>query len=198
MKLEKKLRTIQDNLRNAGWRIQHIPWQPKGKLEWYGPDNFLSWLLILAGFAGFFGGIPLLSNNMVSTPAGIAIMISGLALLFLSRFSTGYFLYRSYVRVDARCLDREIQEFEDFESSGSLIKKTFWAPRLLCEYTYKGQNYTVTPIIVKMTAFNKKGDVERFLEQRIDLQHHCTLWINPKVPLQTFFRVKPRTGPYTV
>jgi hypothetical protein len=197
MIFENRLRKLQDRLRNAGWRIQHIPWQPEGKLEIHNPKDPYTWLLLLAGFAGFFGGIPLLSNNTVSTPVGIGIMIGGLLLLFLSRFTTGYNLYRKYIRVDAICIDREVQEFEDIESCGSLTKNTFWAPRILCEYKYKGQIFTVTPIIVKMVAFNTEDGVNKFLDDRIDVNQKCTLWINPDLPLQTFFHKKPITGPHT-
>jgi hypothetical protein len=196
--LEKKLRKLQDNLRNAGWRIQHIPWQPEGKLEYYSPGSLLSWMLILVGFAGFFGGIPLLSKNIVSTPVGIGIMICGLLLLFSSRFSTGYRLYRKYVRVNAKCLDREVLEYEDPDSYGSLRKITYWAPRILCEFSHNGKQYTVTPIIVKTVAFGTEESVNKFLDDRIDSNQNCTLWINPDNPLQTIFHKKPITGPYTV
>jgi len=198
MRIEKKLRHLQDNLRNAGWRIQHIPWQPEGKLEVYGPSSALQWLLILAGFGGFLGGIPLISNRVVSTPVGIGIMLGGLLLLFLSRFATGYRLYRHYVRVEAKCIDREVLEYEDPDSAGSLTKNTFWAPRILCEYRYNGQTYRVTPIIVKTVAFNTESRVHKFLDDRIDPDGNCTLWINPETPLQTFLHQKPVTGPHTV
>jgi hypothetical protein len=197
MRIERRLRRLQDNLRNAGWRIQHIPWQPEGRLEYYIPPSPAAWLLILAGFAAFFGGIPLISNGFVSTPVGIGIMVGGIVLLMTSRFATGLALYRHYVRVDAKCLDRDIQEFEDPDNAGSLIKNTYWAPRILCEYRYQGQTYTVTPIIVKTTAFRSERDVRQFLDERIDRDQKCTLWINPAVPLQTFFHKRPITGPHT-
>ena len=197
MLFERKLRKLQDQLRNAGWRIQHIPWQPEGKLEVYNPGDPFTWLLIVAGCAAFFGGVPLLSRSIVSTPSGIGIMIGGILLLLLSRFTTGYTLYRKYIRVDATCIDREIREYEDPESSGSLIKNTFWTPRLLCQYNHNGQTFTVTPIIVKMIAFGSEEAVNNFLADRIDDDRHCTLWINPDAPLQTFFHKKPMTGPHT-
>jgi hypothetical protein len=197
MRIERRLRRLQDNLRNAGWRIQHISWQPEGKLEFYNPPSPFTWLLILVGFAAFFGGIPLMADNLVSTPVGIGIMLAGIVLLIASRYTAGYRLYRHYVRVDAKCLDRDVQEFEDPDNAGSLIKNTFWAPRLLCEYRYRGQTYTVTPIIVKTVAFRTESAVHRFLDARIDRNQKCTLWINPEVPLQTFFHKKPFTGPHT-
>ena len=197
MGIERKLRILQDNLRNAGWRIQHIPWQPEGKLEYYNPPDAVAWLLIIVGFAAFFGGIPLMTGNIVSTPVGIGIMVGGIVLLAASRFAAGYRLYRHYVRVDAKCLDRDVQEFQDPDSAGSLIKNTYWTPRILCEYRYQGRTHTVTPIIVKKVAFSTERDVHKFLDDRIDRDQNCTLWINPEVPLQTFFNKKPGTGPHT-
>jgi hypothetical protein len=191
------MRILQDNLRNAGWRIQHIPWQPEGQLEYYNPPSPVAWMLIMAGLAAFFGGIPLITGNIVSTPAGIGIMLGGIVLLIASRYAAGHRLYRQYVRVDAKCIDRDVQEFEDPDNAGSLIKNTFWAPRLLCEYRYQGQTYTVTPIIVKTVAFSTEYAVHRFLDERIDQDQNCTLWINPEEPLQTFFHKKPFTGPHT-
>ena len=195
--IEQKLRKLQDNLRNAGWRIQHIPWQPEGKLEYYNPNNLYTWLLILVCFAGFFGGIPLISENIVFVPVGSGIMIGGILCLTLSRYTTGYCLYRHYVRVDAKCIDREVKEFIDPESAGSLIKNTFWAAIIKCEYSYQGKKYTVTPIIVKIVAFNTEQGINQFLDNRIAGNQNCTLWINPEAPLQTFFHKKPLTGPYT-
>ena len=118
--IERKLRKLQERRRNSGWRIQHIPWRPEGKRAYYHPGNTNTWLFALAGFAEFFGGIPLLSNNTVSTPVGIGIMIAGLALLFSSRLASGYHLYRHYVRVNAKCRDRDVREFEDTESTAAL------------------------------------------------------------------------------
>jgi len=197
MRIERKLRHWQDNLRNAGWRIQHIPWQPEGKLEYYNPPDLVTWLLILTGFGAFFGGVPLMNANIVSTPVGIGIMVGGIVLLLASRFAAGYRLYRHFVRVDAKCLDRDVQEFKSPDNAGTLIKNTFWAPRILCEYRYNGQTRTVTPIIVKTVAFSTEHEAHAFLNSRIDRDQNCTLWINPEVPLQTFFHKKPVTGPHS-
>lgn len=115
-----------------------------------------------------------------------------------SRFSYGRNLFGRFEAVQGVCVDREVQEFEDPDSVGSFVKNTFWAPRILCEFDYKGTRYRVTPIIVKLTAFSTKEDVNRFLDERINSDGTCTLWVNPKNPLHTVFHKKPVTGPYTV
>lgn len=188
MRIEHKLRKLQDALRNAGWRIRHIPWQPDGKPEYFVPRDPVTKVLLVLGLVCFLGGIPL---NQVSIPLGIGTMLLGLAALFASRFSMGYFAYRSYVPVRARCIDREIIEYEDPDSIDSLIKTTYWAPRVLCEYEHDGHTHRVTPIIPRVTAFATRQGVERFLAERIGPGQACTLWVNPDNPLQTILHKRP-------
>jgi hypothetical protein len=198
MFFEKKLRKLQDNIRNKGWRIDHISWLPQEKLECYNPKTPSTWLLIILGFICFFGGPVLLSKPNFSIWSGISIMVFGLVLLISSRYTAGLYLYGRFVPVEAVCIDREVREFIDPDSIGSLIKNTFWKPRILCKFQFQGCSYQVTPIIVKIFAFNTKEEVHCFLDKRIDENGKCTLWINPKNPLHTVFHRRPRTGPYTV
>jgi hypothetical protein len=194
---EKKLRKLQDEIRNGGWRIQHISWLPPGKVERYGPGNLSTWCLIILGFACFFAGPALLSEAGFPIWAGISIMVFGLALLMFSRFSAGRFLYGRFVPVKAVCLDREVREFIDPDTVGDLIENTFWKPRILCEFEFRDKCYQVTPIIVKTLAFNTEEGVHRFLNKRLDSDGKCTLWIDPENPLHAVFHKKPKTGPYT-
>jgi hypothetical protein len=195
---EKKLRNSQDNIRNKGWRIQHISWLPNGKVESYNPKNISTWLLVILGFMCFLGGPILLSKSNFPVWGGIAIMVFGLLLLFSSRFTAGRDLYGHFIEVEAICTDREIREFVDPDSVDSLIKSTFWVPRILCEFEFQNAKYRVTPIITNTIAFNSKEGASRFLDKRINEQGKCTLWINPKNPLHSTFHKKPKTGPYTV
>jgi hypothetical protein len=125
-------------------------------------------------------------------------MIIGLILLIVSRYTTGYFIYNSFISAEADCVDREIREFIDTDSIGSLIRQTFWEPRILCEFEFRGSAYWVTPIILKLFAFKTKEEATLFLDKRIDENGKCTLWIDPNYPLHSVFHKKPRTGPYTV
>jgi hypothetical protein len=195
--LQGKLRKLQDNLRNAGWRIQHIPWQEEGKPEYYFNSPF-TYVMILIGLAGFFGGIVLMAKPLVSIPVGIGIAVAGLLMLFASRFAAGYIQYKGFIKVEATCIDQEVKEFEDPDSLNSMNRITYWHPRILCEYSYKGRTYHVTPVIAKAVAFGNEESANRFLDERIGPDKRCTLWINPKNPLQTAFHKKPRMGVYTV
>ena len=140
----------------------------------------------------------MLPEKEIPVWGGIAVMVGGLALLMTSRFVAGRHLYGRFVPVEAKCVDREVLEYEDPDSIGSFIKITYWAPRILCEFSYKGTACKVTPIIVKTIAFNSEEEANRFLDERIDRDGTCTLWINPDNPLHTVFHIKPKTGPYTV
>ncbi|MFH1984640.1 MAG: hypothetical protein ABIL58_22595 [Pseudomonadota bacterium] len=128
----------------------------------------------------------------------IAIMVIGLVLLLSSRYTSGHSLYARFVAVKAVCVDRETRDFVDPDSVKSLIKSTFWKPRILCNFEFESRSYQVTPIIFKMVAFNTKEGVDRYLDQRIDKNGNCTLWIDPENPLHAVFHKKPKNGPYTV
>jgi hypothetical protein len=197
MTVERKLRKIQDTIRNSGWRIQHIPWQPEGRLEYHIPKDGITWALVVSGFVCFFGPILLLGRGF-SAWMVISLMVFGLVLLFASRFSFGRNLFYAFEAVEAACIDREILEVEDPDSIGSFNNNTFWVPRILCEFDYQGRRYRVTPIIVKIVAFNSEEGAKNFLDDKIDSKGKCTLWVNPKNPLHTVFHKKPKTGPYTV
>lgn len=198
MSIERTLRKTQDNLRNSGWRIKHIPWQPEGKPEYYNPQDHVTRLLIVSGIACFIGPLFIFGRLDLPVWGMIGIMITGLLLLMASRFSYGRNLYATFEPVEATCIDRDVQEFEDLDSVGSFPRSTFWAPRILCEFDYRGTRYRVTPIIVKLSAFSTEERVNRFLEDRIDNNGMCRLWVNPKNPLHTVFHKRPKTGPYTV
>jgi hypothetical protein len=195
---EKRLRDWQDNLRNSGWRIQHVSWLPDGKVEAYGPRSTSAWLLLLSGFGCFFGGPLLLSQPGFPVWGGITIMLFGLVLLFFSRYASGRDLYGNFVPVDGICIDRDVREFIDPESVGDLVENTFWAARILCEFEYRNTPYRVTPIIAKISAFRTEEEAHRYLDQRMDEAGHCKLWVAPNNPLHTIFHQKPKAGPYTV
>ena len=139
-----------------------------------------------------------MGNQTVSIPVGIGIVIAGLLMLLASRFAAGYIMYRGFIPVQATCIDREVREFEDPHSKSSLKRITYWYPRILCEYYYEGQTYRVTPVIAKTTASGNEESAKNFLDVRIGPDKRCTLWINPKNPLQTVFHKKPLMGVYTV
>ena len=196
MGLENRIRRFQDRVRNQGWRIENIPWQPDGKPEYY-YNSKVSLVMVLLGLAGFFGGIILLSQAKLNVYQGIGVSAAGLLTLLLSRFVAGYQRYRHFLPVTATCIDREVREFEDPDSYNSLNKITYWFPRVLCEYAHDGRTYRVTPVIAVVSAFRTEQAATRFLDERIDENRRCKLWINPENPLQTAFHQKPKAAVHT-
>ncbi len=189
MGMQKHLRSMQDNIRNSGWRIQFIPWMEQGKVEVM-PTSPFGCLVIMAGLLGFLGGIYLITQNILDVAPGIAVSIGGLGLLFLSRYVTGYFAYRNFVLVDGRCVDWEVIKFKDDEP-GSLRKEYYYAVRIMCEYERDGQVVRVTPILPGSTWFKSEEKAKAYLTDRMNDQGECMLWVNPKNSLHTVFHKKP-------
>jgi hypothetical protein len=183
MGIQQELRNMQDNLRNAGWRIQWIPWQDPGKPEVIKPNNPLP----LLGILMFIGGIAL-AVEKEPVWFGIGVSISGLAVAMLGVILSATKQYSTWVKIpDAKVIDREVGEaLGDPESPSS----TTWVYRLLCEFAYNGQVYRVTPESSHFTAFNTKRAVKKYLDERITFDGYCTLWVDPNNPLHAIFHKK--------
>ena len=191
MGIQQRLRALQDRLRDAGWRIKHIPWHEDDKLEVYG-NTPPALLCVIPGIGAFLGGIWLITRGTLTVAEGVSVSVTGLLLLFLSRFVAGFFLYRKYVPVDAVCLDIDIQEFEDADpdSGWSFRKKTFWSSRILCEHRFGEGSWCVTPMMPKR-VFATREKLQLYLDARMDSNRRCRLWVNPENPMQTIFHNRP-------
>ena len=191
MGIQQRLRAFQDRLRDAGWRIKHIPWHEDGKLEMFG-NTLPALLCVIPGIGAFLGGIWLITRGTLTVAEGISVSIAGLLLSFLSRLVDGFFQYRNYVPVDAVCLDIDIQEFEDADPDPGhrFGKKTFWSARILCEHPFGERSWRVTPMMPKR-VFATRDKVHLYLDERMDANRRCRLWVNPENPLQTIFHDKP-------
>ena len=91
--------------------------------------------------------------------------------------------------VAARCIDREIRRTTDPDSS-----RDVWLFRLLCAFVFEEQEYLVTPESVK-ECFDSEGAVRDYLDQRIDAEGNCRLYIDPKNLLHAVFHSKRRMPP---
>lgn len=187
---EPHLRKLQDHFRNAGWRIQHIPWQPDNKLEWIRPRDPFSAILAILGFGSFLGGIPLTSHFL---EWGIATMLTGLLMLFSSVWVMGYFWYRRFVKIRAKCLDYEIREFEESDSDGKRTRRMIWFGRFLFEFDFENRNYRVTPVFYPQKTFREEQQILTYLQNILDAEGCTTVWINPENPLESVFPHLPRT-----
>jgi hypothetical protein len=186
MFFQKRLRNIQDRLRNSGWRIQWIPWWEPDKPEIKNPKNPLA----LTGVALFLGAI--FWNQFsyfgltLSVKQIIAIAVLGLAITMLGIISSAFQIQSGWKRIYAQCIDREIGEY--WKEPGDITSS--WGYRLICIFAFEGKEYQVTPEPSNSVSFNSKQQVEKYLNERINQNGSCQLWINPKNPLQTVFHNK--------
>lgn len=186
MLFQKRLRNIQDNLRNSGWRIQWIPWWEPDKPEVISPKNPFP-VIGVAIFCGvFFWNNFSFFGLTLSVKHIIAIAILGLAIIMLGIISSALQIQSGWKRIDARCIDREIGEFA--KEPGVITSS--WGYRLICAFSFGGKEYIVTPESTNLVSFNSKQNVEKYLNKKISHDGSCQLWINPKNPLQTVFHKK--------
>ena len=187
MQIQKRLREMQDRLRNAGWRIQWIPWQEADK-----PEVINSNPIALIGVLIFIGSIFLFGyaqrpDSFIRMSVGRLLIaaIGGLAIAMLGSVYSAVHMRADWERVEAQCIDREIAEIPDPEGGSPS-----WAYRLLCTFRYKGEAYTVTPEASHLVGFSSEHGVQKYLEDRIRPDGRCQLWIDPQNPLHTIFHKK--------
>ena len=172
------IRAFQDRVTDHGWRIQWIsPAQSSRPIVVMGNP------ITLLGAFGFIAGITLFVKTrdplwvaLLSVPAFV-LMCGSHLLLARRRRAT-------WVRVPARCLDRELRQAM---ANGEAV----WAFRLLCEFEYNELTYRVTPthwrqFTVQPLAPDKgKGVAEKELDRLVDSDGVCWLHINPDNPTET-------------
>lgn len=197
MAFQKTLRDLQDRVRNAGWRIQWIPWQGPGKPEYV----YNTPLTLVTGFGGaalFLGAaghvfFPVFRSGGAPDPSPeeiyliILLALSGLAIILLGRFYAAFKRHADWQRVTARCVDREIQKRTGYRGGD---RGTSWEYRLLCTFEFNGRAWQVTPEPSHMVAFNSQAKIERYLEERIQPDGTCKLWVDPSNPLHTMFHTR--------
>jgi hypothetical protein len=186
MKIQKTLRDVQDRMRNAGWRIQWIPWQEPDKPEVINSKNPLALIGAVIFVTSLFLGGQRLGSIIITEKEIIIIAVAGLTITMLGIIMSAFQRQAGWKRVDAQCIDREIGECmgdpDDMTST--------WAYRPVCVFTYEGREYKVTPEPSPLTSFNSEQQVQKYSRERIQPDGHCRLWINPQNPLQTIFHKK--------
>ena len=179
------LRDSQDLIRDGGWRIKWIPWQEPGAAEFVHNTP----LTLFTGFGGaalFFGSVYMLCSRHAQWPA-LATGVAGLAMIFLGRIYASYNKQAGWMRITARCIDREIQECR-YPSKGNI--KSVWEYRLLCVFTHDGREYRVTPEASHIMGFPSQDLAQKYLNERIRPDGACRLLVDPGNPLHAVFDKK--------
>jgi hypothetical protein len=177
---------MQDRLRNAGWRIQWIPWWEPDKPEIINQKNPLSFIGVVIFIGVFFWNNYSFFGVTLSVSQVIAIAVSGLVITMLGIILSAFQLQSGWTRIDAQCIDREIREYA--KEPGDITSS--WGYRLICIFAIDGKDYKVTPEHSTLAGFNSKQQVENYLNGKINQNGYCKLWVNLKNPLQTVFHKK--------
>ena len=186
MLFQKRLRNMQDRLRNSGWRIQWIPWWEPDKPEIIKPKNPLPFIGIVIFIGVFFWNNYSFFGVTLTVVQIIAIAVSGLGISMLGIICSAFQLQSGWKRIDAHCIDREISEYE--KEPGDITSS--WGYRLICVFSFDGKECKVTPEPSTLVSFRSKQQVEKYLNGKINQNGYCKLWVNPKNPLQTVFHKK--------
>jgi hypothetical protein len=199
MGIQQTLRNLQDRARNAGWRIQWIPWQEPGRPE-YVYNTPLTLITGLGGAALFVGSIILIPLAMyredivtLESEEELILLIgtglAGLAIAIAGRIHAAFRKQADWEQVTAKCIDREIKEYLGGHNGRSEVT---WEYRLLCAFMLDGREYTVTPEPSHMMSFTSEESVRKYLDERIDPDGACQLWIDRRNPLHAVFHKKQR------
>lgn len=174
-----RLREYQDHMENSGWRIALIPFSdPKEPMKFETNWLGLLFMMIFLGSALFFVLSERSSPDFALTGMGF-----GLFGMLVSVFIRLRSKYMGWVKVSAKCIDRELKLGRD-----SLGKGYAWSWRWLCEYRLGGSTHRVTPSYWLSWAPGNTWAKRRatlFGNKVVDHAGNMELWINPKNPLQT-------------
>lgn len=179
------LRDSQEQIRDRGWRIKWIPWQESGQAEYIHNTP----LTLVTGFGGaalFFGSVYWLVFKHAQWQV-LAIGLAGLVMIFLGRIYASINKQAGWIKLAARCIDCEVQE-RHYPSKGNI--KILWEYRLICVFSHKGSEYRVTPEASRIAGFQSQDLVQKYLNERIQTDSTCKLWVDPRNPLHAVFDKK--------
>lgn len=158
-----------------GWRIQMI--KPPG------PALSAGYWLAIGSVLIFLGCESLLIWGDVGGSAGLILLVASMGVPVLVCLVGGIVIWirnsNRFVRVSARCIDREIRYLGGVGEQGLWDRD--WHCRIFCEFTWNGKKYQVTP---QEWVFTTKSDAEDFLAGRISTDDGCSLLIDQSNPLR--------------
>ena len=155
------------------WKIKYIPYQTKPTMV----KNYGA----LVGASIFISGVFIPSMLGLHSHWILWICLLGLTVMFSSLLISGRSERKNWIKLEAYCIDSEIKQELSMDPEGG---KT-WNFRLICQYTFNGKTYRVTPDFWR--SFATESGIKRFLEKNIHSNSTCQLYINPENPLQTEF-----------
>jgi hypothetical protein len=186
LKIENRLRDYQDNIRDAGWRIKWIPWQKPGRPEYV----YNTPLTFFTGFGGaglFIGAIIWLLVFRDAQGPALTVAIAGIVVIISGRVYAAINKQSGWVCIDARCIDREIKQCIS-PSEGNV--NYVWEMRVLCKLIMNDREYKVTLEASHVTSFGSIDTAEEYLNDRIQFDGTCRLWVDPRNPLHAVFDKK--------
>lgn len=172
------IRAYQDANENHGWRISMIHDENATRIRVISPKNLPGYLSLLS----FLAFVVVFATLFIRGRAGdnvdnLFLPAASLFTLSLVFHLLGRYLHKAtWIRVEARCLDREIQKVAKSEGAS-------FQARVLCEHEYLGKTVQCTPRVHWM-GFSSELSTKKFLEERISADGRCMLRLNPKKPLE--------------
>jgi hypothetical protein len=196
----RRLGALGNEMENAGWRIQMIPYEDPAhptKRSWTGVATWsgMARAVPVVGVLGFIGGLALATYNGDHTKDSISKQTIWGLLFAVSSFGAMFGIgwlkkcaeSRDWDIAPARCVDRELRRvpmgrFSTGVETGG--RYSTWVCRILCQYEYQGKSYRVTPRI-SWSTFKSEASAREFLEVRISSEGGCRLRVDPNNPLRT-------------
>ena len=174
--MQSTLRKIQDDLANAGWRINHISHAPEGKPVVVGFENWAGYVTVIAAIPFPIAlGIAIYKGENGRDPLPwVYLAIASWAICLAGLVVKNKIKKKDWIYVDAKCIDREVRK-------GSGRNGTIWASRILCEFEHNGITIQCTPT-VHWSTWRSESDAHQFIDSRIDPSGGCTLKVNPRNP----------------
>jgi hypothetical protein len=176
-----RVRGFQNEVENAGWRIQVIPYDDTSKPMTLSLNGVLA-MVPVAGALGFLCGLALaVYDDRQHVKAGLILAVASWGVAM-----GGYWLKARGERQDwdvapGRCVDRELRKVRLVGRGGG---QWGWLWRIVCEYEYLGIPYRVTPEVY-WSSFTSEEAARKFLEERISPKGECMLRLDPGNPLRT-------------
>jgi hypothetical protein len=164
----------------SDWRIHYIPYEQSRKA---GTVSVGGWVMTLAGLALFLISFAMLFSGL--WPAMIVMAPAGFLLVMFGTLVSNRTKRKDWVRLKAVCLDREHKRVWGLGSvgAGRISSGYTWTFRLLCKFELDGREYVVTPWF--WHTFWSERDVRRFYAKAIGEDGTCSLYVNPRNPLET-------------